>query len=87
MPEPLGETEPVRLSQGVYRWLEALAEEQNRTVRELVEQAVEIQFGDSAAQARMRLIDRLARLEGQLGDPEQLYDQIGREARRVRALE
>jgi hypothetical protein len=87
----------VPVSMVLFHRLQMLAAEQQRSVSELVEQAVELQFGQSAvpepgptpgeselSEARLRLIDRLARLEAGLGDPEELHEQVRRESRRLR---
>jgi hypothetical protein len=66
-------SDPVSISipGALYRRLEAVARERERTVVDVLGEAVEIHFGidtDDAARARIRLIDRLARLEAELGD-------------------
>lgn len=67
-----------------YRRLQTLASKHQQSVSELLQQAVEIQFGETAVAARMRVIDRLARLEASLGDPSELAEEITTETRRMR---
>lgn len=70
---------------GFYRRLEQLALRHDRTVGDLLEHAIEIHFGDEVAQARLRLIDRLARLEARLGDSELLLEEIADQSRALRS--
>lgn len=73
---------------GFYRRLEQLALRHDRTVGDLLEHAIEIHFGDEVAQARLRLIDRLARLEARLGDSEDsdlLLEEIADQSRALRS--
>lgn len=68
----------------LYRELERLAMLHERSMADLIRHAVAIHYSDAAVSARHRLIDRLARLESALGDPETLQDQIAADSRAVR---
>lgn len=67
------------------RELERLSLMHERSVSDLIRHAVEIHYSDAAVSARHRLVDRLARLESELGDPEALQDQIAEDSRTIRA--
>lgn len=69
----------------LYRELRRLSFLHERSVVELIAHAVEIHYGDAAVSARHRLVDRLARLEAELGDQERLQEQIVEESRAMRA--
>jgi predicted CopG family antitoxin len=69
----------------LYRELKRLSLLNERSVSELIGHAVEIHYGDAAVSARHRLVDRLARLEAELGDQERLQEQIVEESRAIRA--
>ena len=69
----------------LYRELERLSLLHDRTVSDLIRHAVEIHYSDAAVSARHRLVDRLARLESELGDPEALQEQIAEDSRTIRA--
>lgn len=58
----------------LYRGLERLSLLHERSVSDLIRHAVEIHYSDAAVSARHRLVDRLARLESDLGDAEALQD-------------
>ena len=77
-------TRNVPLPWSLYRELDRLAMLHEKSVPELIGHAVEIHYGDAAVSARHRLIDRLARLEAELDDPENLHDQIAENSRIVR---
>lgn len=77
-------TRDVSVPEDFYRRLERLALRYERSVADLVQYAVDVQFGEEAATARLRLMDRLARLEAGLGDPETLHEEIARDARAMR---
>jgi hypothetical protein len=68
----------------LYRELERLSLLHERSVSDLIRHAVEIHYSDAAVSARYRLVDRLARLESELGDPETLQEQIAEDSRTVR---
>ena len=78
-------TREVALPTSLCRELERLAMVHEKSVVELIRHAVEIHYGDAAVSARHRLIDRLARLEAELGDRESLQDQIAHNCRVMRA--
>lgn len=67
------------------RELERLSLLHERSVSDLIRHAVDIHYSDAAVSARHRLVDRLARLESELGDPESLQDQIAEDSRAIRA--
>ena len=69
----------------LYRELKRLSLLHERSVSQLIGHAIEIHYGDAAVSARHRLVDRLARLEAELGDPERLQEQIVEESRTIRA--
>lgn len=79
-----GSTRSVSLPLELCRELERLALLHERSVSDLIRHAVEIHFSDAAVAARHRLVDRLARLESELGDPETLLEQIAEDSRTVR---
>jgi hypothetical protein len=66
---------------GFYRRLDPLALRHDRTVSDLLEHAIRIHFGEEVAQARLRLIDRLARFEARLGDSDLLLEEIADQSR------
>jgi len=69
----------------LYRELKRLSLRHEKSVVELIRHAVEIHYGDAAVSARLRLVDRLARLEADLGDAEILQDEIVEGSRAIRA--
>jgi hypothetical protein len=74
----------IRVPVDLYRELERLALLHERSIVDLIRHAVAIHYSDAAVSARHRLVDRLARLESALGDPETLHDQIAADSRAVR---
>ena len=69
----------------LYRELRRLSLLNERSVSELIGHAAEIHYGNAAVSARHRLVDRLARLEAELGDRERLQEQIVKDSRAIRA--
>ena len=69
-------TASVALPHALIHELERLALVHDRSVGELIRHAVEIHYSDAAVSARHRLVDRLARLEAELGDVDELHEQI-----------
>ena len=67
----------------LYREFERLSLLHERSVSDLIRHAVEIHYSDEAVSARHRLVDRLARLESDLGDAEALQDQIAEDSRAI----
>lgn len=67
----------------LYRELERLSLLHERSVSDLIRHVVEIHYGDAAVSARHRLVDRLARLESDLGDAETLQEQIAEDSRAI----
>ena len=68
-----------------YRKMRKLSLTHDKSVSELVQHAIEMHYSDAASSARHRLIDRLARLEADIGDPETLFEQISEASRVVKA--
>ncbi len=75
----------IAVSLELYRELKRLSLLHERSVSELIGHAVEIHYGDAAVSARHRLVDRVARLEAELGDEERLQEQIAEDSRALRA--
>ena len=69
----------------LYRELERLSLLHERSVSDLIRHMVEIHYSNAAVSARYRLVDRLARLESELGDAETLQDQIAEDSRTILA--
>lgn len=67
-----------------YRKMRKLSRLHEKTMSELIQHAIEVHYSDAAVSARHRLIDRLARLEADIGDREILFDEIAQESRAVR---
>lgn len=94
MPESKQVCGVIPLSPGLMERLQALASASRRTIGDLIEQAVEREFGlvdiperpngEPIVEARLRLIDRLAQLEAGEGDPEELLEQVRLLSRRLR---
>lgn len=75
----------ISVSGRFYRRLEKLSLRHDRTVDDLLEHAIELHFGEEAAEARLRLMDRLARLEACLGDPDLLLEEVAEQTRVLRS--
>lgn len=75
----------ISVSRRFYRRLEELSLRHDRTVDDLLEHAIELHFGEEAARARLRLMDRLARLEARLGNSDLLLEEIAEETRALRS--
>ena len=69
----------IQLPRRLAKKLEWLAVRHERTVSGLIEHALEIQYGEAVAAARLRVVDRLARLEASLGDAAELERDLARE--------
>lgn len=82
---PSNETRSISLPIDLYRELDRLSLLHERSLSDLIRHAVEIHFSDAAVAARHRLIDRLARLESELGDAETLQEQIAVDSRTIRS--
>lgn len=78
-------TRNVSLPIELYRELDRLSLLHERSLSDLIRHAVEIHFSDVAVAARHRLVDRLARLESELGDAEVLQEQIAEDLRTLRS--
>ena len=78
-------TRSVSLPIDLYCELDRLSLLHERSLSDLIRHAVEIHFSDAAVAARHRLVDRLARLESELGDPESLQEQIAEDSRTIRS--
>jgi hypothetical protein len=77
-------TRNVSLPIELYRELDRLSLLHERSLSDLIRHAVEMHFSRTAVAARHRLVDRLARLESDLGDPETLHEQIAEDSRMIR---
>ena len=64
----------------LYREIEEEARLQGRSVGELVREAAMIRYGSGGVSARVEAVERLARLDDDIGDPEQIEDEIIRGA-------
>ena len=64
----------------LYKEIEDEARSQGRSVGELVREAAMIRYGSGGVSARLEAVERLANLNGDVGDPEQLEDEIIRGA-------
>ena len=64
----------------LYKEIEGEARQQGRSVGELVREAAMIRYGSGGASARLEAVERLASLNDDVGDPEQLEDEIIRGA-------
>ncbi len=64
----------------LYKEIESEARQQGRSVGELVREAAMIRYGSGGASARLEAVERLASLNDDVGDPEQLEDEIIRGA-------
>lgn len=69
----------------LFRRLQELASRHASSIEDIVQHAIELHYDDGVASARLRLVDRLARLEAGLGDAAELQHQIAAEARWLRA--
>ena len=64
----------------LYREIEEEARLQGRSVGELVREAAMIRYGSGGVSARIEAVERLAKLDDDIGDPEQIEDEIMRGA-------
>ena len=64
----------------LYKEIEDEARQQGRSVGELVREAAMIRYGFGGVSARLEAVERLASLNDDVGDPEQLEDEIIRGA-------
>lgn len=69
----------------LFRRLQELSSRHGSSVEDIVQHAIELHYDDGVASSRLRLLDRLVRLEAGLGDAAQLQEQIASEARWLRA--
>lgn len=74
----------IAVAEALFRRLQDLACRHGSSIEDIVQHAIELHYDDGLASARLRLLDRLARLEGGLGDAAQLQEQIAAEARWLR---
>ena len=81
--ERRGALKSISIPLELYRELERLSLLHERSVSDLIRHVMEIHYGDAAVSARHRLVDRLARLESELGDAETLQDQIAEDSRAI----
>ena len=64
----------------LYREIEEEARLQGRSVGELVREAAMIRYGSGGVSARVEAVERLAKLDDDIGDPERIEDEIIRGA-------
>lgn len=60
----------------LYAQLEKVAQQQNRSVGDLVREAAEIQYGKGGVAERLRAVEELTRLQASTGEPHELEEQI-----------
>ena len=64
----------------LYREIEDEARLQGRSVGELVREAAMIRYGSGGVSARIEAVERLAKLDDDIGDPDRIEDEIIRGA-------
>lgn len=80
MPEKMTKKATILFPPALYREVEEEARRQGRSVGELVREAAMIRYGAGGAAARMQAVERLVRLDDEVGEPERLEDEIIRGA-------
>jgi predicted DNA-binding protein len=60
----------------IYKHLVQVAKRQNRSVGDLVRDAVEIQYGEGGVRARLHAVDALLRVNASIGEPSALEEEI-----------
>lgn len=80
MAERLTKKTTILFPPGLYREIEDEGRQQGRSVGELVREAAMIRYGSSGVSARLAAVERLVNLNDDVGDPEQLEDEIVRGA-------
>ena len=81
MPERMTKKTTILFPPTLYTHLERVAHEQNRSVGELVREAVAVQYGAAGVKERVKAIDALARVNAPVGEPEELEAEIQKGAR------
>ncbi len=76
MPERMTKKTTILFPPTLYKHLERVARRQNRSVGDLVREAVVVHYGADGAAARVQRIDALARVNAPSGEPEQLEAEI-----------
>lgn len=82
MAEKMTKKATILFPPALYREVEEEARRQGRSVGELVREAAMIRYGAGGAAARMQAVERLVRLDDEVGEPERLEDEIIRGATR-----
>ena len=80
MAEKMTKKATILFPPALYREVEEEAQRQGRSVGELVREAAVTRYGAGGAAARMQAVERLVRLDDEIGDPEQIEDEIVRGA-------
>ena len=80
MAEKMTKKATILFPPALYREVEEEARRQGRSVGELVREAAMIRYGAGGAAARMQAVERLVRLDDEVGEPERLEDEIIRGA-------
>ena len=76
MPERMTKKTTILFPPTLYTHLERVAHEQNRSVGDLVREAVAVQYGATGVRARVKAIDVLARVNAPVSEPEELEAEI-----------
>ena len=80
MAEKMTKKATILFPPALYREVEEEARRQGRSVGELVREAAMIRYGAGGAAARMQAVERLVRLDDEVGEPERLENEIIRGA-------
>ena len=76
MPERMTKKTTILFPPALYKHLERVARGQNRSVGDLVREAVAVQYGADGVAERVKAIDALARVNAPVGKPEELKAEI-----------
>ena len=76
MPERMTKKTTILFPPKLYTHLEKVARGQNRSVGDLVREAVAVQYGADRMAERVKAIDALARVNAPAGEPEELEAEI-----------
>ena len=81
MPGKMTKKTTILFPPALYKQLEKVARQQDRSVGDLVREAAAVHYGSAGVRARVKAIDDLARLGADVGEPEELEAEILRGAR------